>query len=42
MQQPAIATVLEIAIDWAAKHQCFTSIDRDGNKILSFKTGNFF
>jgi hypothetical protein len=42
MQQPAIATVLEIAIDWAAKHQCFTRIDREGNKILVLKPEIFF
>lgn len=37
IQQPSIATVLEIAIDWAFKHQCFTRTDRDGNLILMFK-----
>jgi hypothetical protein len=42
MQQPAIATVLEIAIDWAAKHQCFTRMDREGNKILVLKPEIFF
>ncbi|CAF0897911.1 unnamed protein product [Rotaria sordida] len=42
MQQPAIATVLEIAIDWAAKHQCFTRMDREGNKILVLKPEMFF
>jgi hypothetical protein len=42
MQQPAIATVLEIAIDWAAKHQCFTRLDREGNKILVLKPEIFF
>ncbi|CAF1239013.1 unnamed protein product [Adineta steineri] len=42
MQQPAIATVLEIAIDWAAKHQCFTRTDREGNKILVLKPEIFF
>ena len=42
MQQPAIATVLEIAIDWAAKHQCFTRMDREGNRILVLKPEIFF
>ena len=42
LQQPAIATVLEIAIDWAAKHQCFTRTDRDGNRILVLKPEIFF
>lgn len=42
MQQPAIATVLEIAIDWAAKHQCFTRMDREGHKILVLKPEIFF
>ncbi|CAF1450391.1 unnamed protein product [Adineta ricciae] len=42
MQQPAIATVLEIALDWAAKHQCFTRTDREGNKILVLKPEIFF
>lgn len=42
MQQPAIATVLEIALDWAAKHQCFTRTDREGNKILVLKPEMFF
>lgn len=42
LQQPAIATVLEIAIDWAAKHNCFTRIDREGNKILVLKPEIFF
>ena len=42
LQQPAIATVLEIAIDWAAKHNCFTRTDREGNKILVLKPEIFF
>jgi hypothetical protein len=42
LQQPAIATVLEIAIDWAVKHQCFTRTDREGNKILVLKPEIFF
>ena len=42
LQQPAIATVLEIAIDWAAKHNCFTRMDREGNKILVLKPEIFF
>ena len=42
MQQPAVATVLEIAIDWAAKHQCFTRTDREGNRILVLKPEMFF
>jgi hypothetical protein len=42
MQQPAMATVLEIALDWAAKHQCFTRNDREGNKILVLKPESFF
>lgn len=42
MQQPSMAIVLEIAIDWAAKHQCFTRTDREGKKILVLKPEIFF
>ncbi|CAF1679793.1 unnamed protein product, partial [Didymodactylos carnosus] len=37
-----IATVLEIAIDWAAKHQCFTKTDRNGNRTLLIRPEVFF
>ena len=42
MQQPAIATALKIAVDCAAKHQCFTRSDGEGNEILVLKPEVFF
>ena len=42
MQQPVIATVLEIAVDCAATHQCFTRSDGEDNKILVLKPEVFF